>query len=240
MGYLRTMGAGLAGSTVRYKGANVNQVQFGDKLQGLPPVTGNRRPYGVYKAKVGGQKPGRDTIFCINQLGGIMVKNSQFASNADGVKDCHPLGCSNSSHTKFWTAVSCMINGKGTLPASALKLVNCALSSDDWTFSGYTPTTGTMMYGGGGVLTLDAVQVPGTTDQIMLIGSVLVGSGAAAESWLFTVLLNNISPVTYVGSSPAYSIPNPSGPLEWGFYASKEALDLVKKNCGSVSNAFLP
>ena len=40
MGYLRTMGAGLAGSTVRYKGANVNQIQYGNKLQGLPPVTG--------------------------------------------------------------------------------------------------------------------------------------------------------------------------------------------------------
>ena len=44
MGYLRTMGAGLAGSTVRYKGVNVNQIQYGDKLQGLPPVAGTRRP----------------------------------------------------------------------------------------------------------------------------------------------------------------------------------------------------
>ena len=88
MGYLRTMGAGLAGSTVRYKGVNVNQIQFGDKLQGLPPVTGTRRPHRIYKRKAGGQKPGRDTIFCVNQLGGIMVKNSQFAANADGVKEC--------------------------------------------------------------------------------------------------------------------------------------------------------
>ena len=88
MGYLRTMGAGLAGSTVRYKGVNVNQIQFGDKLQGLPPVTGTRRPHRIYKRKAGGQKPGRDTIFCVNQLGGMMVKNSQFASNADGIKEC--------------------------------------------------------------------------------------------------------------------------------------------------------
>jgi len=88
MGYLRTMGAGLAGSTER--GVNVNQVQFGDKLQGLPSVT-NRR-VGVnrhVRIKGGGHAPDRYRIFCINQLGGIMVKNSQFASNADGVKDCH-------------------------------------------------------------------------------------------------------------------------------------------------------
>jgi hypothetical protein len=88
MPYLRTMGAGLAGSTVR--GVNVNQVQFGCKLQGLPSVT-NRR-VGVnrhVRIKGGGHAPDRYRIFCINQLGGIMVKNSQFASNADGVKDCH-------------------------------------------------------------------------------------------------------------------------------------------------------
>jgi hypothetical protein len=82
------MGAGCAGSTVRYKGVNVNQIQFGDKLQGLPPLTGTRRPHRIYKRKAGGQKPGRDTIFCVNQLGGMMVKNSQFAANADGVKEC--------------------------------------------------------------------------------------------------------------------------------------------------------
>ena len=89
MGYLKTMGAGLAGSTVRYKGVNVNQIQYGDKLQGLPPVTGTRRPYGVYKTKAGGNAPDRFRVFCINQLGGVgNRKNSQFAPNADGVGDC--------------------------------------------------------------------------------------------------------------------------------------------------------
>jgi len=91
MPYLRTMGAGLAGSLVKtYGNANVNQIQFGDKLQGLPSVT-NRR-VGVnrhVRTRGGGQMPGRSTVFCINQLGGIgNVKNSQFAPNADGVKDC--------------------------------------------------------------------------------------------------------------------------------------------------------
>ena len=36
----RIMGAGLAGATRKGDGANVNQVQFGNKLQGLPPTTG--------------------------------------------------------------------------------------------------------------------------------------------------------------------------------------------------------
>ena len=47
MPYLKTMGAGLAGSTVKLYGGggggvNVNMIQFGNKLQGLPSVT-NRR-----------------------------------------------------------------------------------------------------------------------------------------------------------------------------------------------------
>ena len=86
------MGAGLAGSTVKLYGGgvNVNQVQFGDKLQGLPPVTGSRRPYKVYKTKAGGNRINRSKIYCINQLGGIGMgnKNSQFAPNADGVGWC--------------------------------------------------------------------------------------------------------------------------------------------------------
>jgi len=84
------MGAGLAGSTTRlYGNANVNQIQYGDKLQGLPPVTGVRRPYKIYRSKAGGNAPGRFRVFCINQLGSVgNVKNSQFAPNADGVGWC--------------------------------------------------------------------------------------------------------------------------------------------------------
>ena len=91
MGYPRTMGAGLAGSTTKlYGNANVNQIQYGNKLQGLPPVTGRRDPYRVYKRKAGGNAPGRFRVFCINQLGGIGMgnKNSQFAPNADGLGWC--------------------------------------------------------------------------------------------------------------------------------------------------------
>ena len=41
----------------------------------------------------GGHLPGRATVFCVNQLGGVGMrnKNSQFAPNADGVKEC-PAG----------------------------------------------------------------------------------------------------------------------------------------------------
>ena len=91
MGYLRTMGAGGVSTSKLYGNANINGNQGGgDKLQGLPPLTGARRPYKVYKAKAGGNAPGRFTVFCLNQLGGIGMrnKNSQFAPNADGVKDC--------------------------------------------------------------------------------------------------------------------------------------------------------
>ena len=91
MGYIRTMGAGLAGSSVKtYGNVNVNQRQYGNKLQGLPPVTGITRPYRVYKSKAGGNAPGRFRVFCINQLGGIGLrnKNSQFAPNADGLGWC--------------------------------------------------------------------------------------------------------------------------------------------------------
>ena len=91
MGYLRTMGAGLAGSTTKiYGNANVNQIQYGDKLQGLPPVNRSRQPYKIYKTKAGGNAPDRFRVFCMNQLGGIGMsnKNSQFASNADGIGWC--------------------------------------------------------------------------------------------------------------------------------------------------------
>ena len=90
MGYPKVMGAGCAGSTSRRLNVNVNQIQFGDKLQGLPPVTGKQRPYKSIRAKEGGNLPDRERIYCINQLGGIGMsnKNSQFAANADGVGPC--------------------------------------------------------------------------------------------------------------------------------------------------------
>ncbi|MHA2082197.1 MAG: hypothetical protein ACXABD_00445 [Candidatus Thorarchaeota archaeon] len=84
------MGPGCAGATSKMFNVNVNQIQFGDKLQGLPPVTGRKIPYKSIRAKEGGNLPNRERIYCINQLGSIGMgnKNSQFAANADGVGPC--------------------------------------------------------------------------------------------------------------------------------------------------------
>jgi len=86
------MGAGLAGSLVKtYGNANVNQIQYGDRLQGLPSVTNRRVGVNRYvRTRGGGHMPDRARVFCINQLGGVGLgnKNSQFAPNADGVGWC--------------------------------------------------------------------------------------------------------------------------------------------------------
>ena len=90
MGFTKRMAAALPNNIVKNHGTNVNQIQFGDKLQGLVSVT-NRR-VGVnrhVRTKCGGQLPGRATVHCVNQLGGVgNVKNTQFAPNADGAKEC--------------------------------------------------------------------------------------------------------------------------------------------------------
>ena len=90
MGYPNRMAAGLPNNTVRNRGANVNQIQYGDKLQGLPPITnrGVSVPPHVYKTKAGGNAPDRFRVFCINQLGGVGKDRSQFMPNADGLGWC--------------------------------------------------------------------------------------------------------------------------------------------------------
>ena len=91
----RTMGAGLAGSMT--KGVNVNQVQIGDKLQGLAPqathffVAGNGRAgWNQYRTRSNGNK--RKFVFCMNQLGGVGAAKSQFKirglNKPDGTRKC--------------------------------------------------------------------------------------------------------------------------------------------------------
>jgi len=91
----RTMGAGLAGSMT--KGVNVNQVQFGDKLQGLAPqathffIAGNGRAgWNQYRTRTNGNK--RNFVFCMNQLGGVGAGKSQFKirglNKPDGTGNC--------------------------------------------------------------------------------------------------------------------------------------------------------
>jgi hypothetical protein len=92
MSKARIMGAGLAGATRKGDGANVNQVQFGNKLQGLPPTTGKSTNFNLraIKNRAWGNK--RNVIFCMNQLGGVGgVRGSRmFLPSADGVGKCVP------------------------------------------------------------------------------------------------------------------------------------------------------
>ena len=85
------MGAGLAGSTRKGDGANVNQIQFGNKLQGLPPTTGQSTNSlrAINNRAFGNQ---RNVVFCVNQLGGVggIRGSNMFASTADGVGNCVP------------------------------------------------------------------------------------------------------------------------------------------------------
>ena len=91
MSISRIMGAGLAGSTRKGDGANVNQVQFGNKLQGLPPTTGqdSNSLRAINNRAFGNQ---RNVVFCVNQLGGVggIRGSNMFASTADGVGNCVP------------------------------------------------------------------------------------------------------------------------------------------------------
>ena len=93
----RTMGAGLAGSMT--KNVNVNLIQFGDKLQGLPPqathffIAGNGNGgWNNYRTRANGNK--RNFVFCMNQLGGVGRAMSQFkidgVNNPDGAHRCTP------------------------------------------------------------------------------------------------------------------------------------------------------
>ena len=88
------MGAGLAGSSIH--DVNVNQVQFGDKLQGLASrATGFYIPSGSagwnnYQTRT--LAPNADRVYCMNQQGGVGVSRSQFKirglNNPQGARTC--------------------------------------------------------------------------------------------------------------------------------------------------------
>jgi hypothetical protein len=93
----RMLGAGRAGSTAY--GSNVNLIQFGDRLQGLAPqathffISGNGRAgWNQYQTRT--NAPKRNSIFCMNQLGGVGRGKSQFKvgglNKPDGAKICKP------------------------------------------------------------------------------------------------------------------------------------------------------
>ena len=95
----RSMGAGLASST-EY-GVNVNMVQFGDKLQGLPPqathffIAGNSLGgWNQYRTRANGKR--RNFVFCMNRLGGVGAAASPYkirglnGPSMGGVRPCAP------------------------------------------------------------------------------------------------------------------------------------------------------
>ena len=88
----RIMGAGLAGATRKGDGANVNQVQFGNKLQGLPPTTGKSTNFNLRAINNRAFGNQRNVVFCMNQLGGVggIRGSNMFLPNADGVGNCVP------------------------------------------------------------------------------------------------------------------------------------------------------
>ena len=90
------MGAGLAGSSVY--GTNVNQIQFGDRLQGLSPKA---TQFFIQSGRGGGNNyrtrtvaPKRDFIFCMNQLSGVGASRSPYKirglNNPRGTGHCRP------------------------------------------------------------------------------------------------------------------------------------------------------
>ena len=56
MGYPKIMGPGHAGSLKKYGNANTSQIQYGNKLQGLPSVTGSKLPHNLIVSRTGGSK----------------------------------------------------------------------------------------------------------------------------------------------------------------------------------------
>ena len=84
---IRTMGAGLGGSTAKNLNVNGN-TGGGNKKQGLATTTNTGVSFASNAIKNKAYGENRDFIFCVNQLGGIGGKSKMFATTADGVKDC--------------------------------------------------------------------------------------------------------------------------------------------------------
>jgi hypothetical protein len=89
MGFVRSMGAGLAGSS-RYN-VNVNlNTHGGSKKQGLPATRNIGNNFALNAIKMRASSNSKELII-INQLSGIGRKRGQFLSNADGVRNKNKL-----------------------------------------------------------------------------------------------------------------------------------------------------
>lgn len=85
MGFLRTMGPGLAGSSRHNVNVNIN-TGGGSKKQGLPATRNVGNPFALNAIKRRASSNSKAFII-INQLGGIGRKRSQFLSNAGGIRN---------------------------------------------------------------------------------------------------------------------------------------------------------
>ena len=96
---IRTMGAGLGGSTAKNVNVNAN-TGGGNKKQGLSTTTNKRVQFVSPAIKNRSYGENRNVIFCMNQLGGVGAVSGgngsrMFGTTSDGVKDCitGPYGC---------------------------------------------------------------------------------------------------------------------------------------------------
>ena len=96
---IRTMGAGLGGSTAKNVNVNAN-TGGGNKKQGLSTTTNKRVQFVTPAIKNRSYGENRNVVFCINQLGGVGAVSGgngsrMFGTTSDGVKDCitGPYGC---------------------------------------------------------------------------------------------------------------------------------------------------
>jgi hypothetical protein len=91
MGKSRVMGAGFAGSSIMGVNTNSN-TSGGSKKQGLASRVGrNHWSNFAIQAQSNGSVKGRNTVFFLNQLGGVGRGNSQFSiagsfARKDGVR----------------------------------------------------------------------------------------------------------------------------------------------------------
>ena len=99
MGKIRTMGAGLGGSTAKNVNVNAN-TGGGNKKQGLSTTTNKRVQFVSNAIKTRSYGEHRNFVFCMNQLGGVGAVGGgngsrMFGTTSDGVKDCitGPYGC---------------------------------------------------------------------------------------------------------------------------------------------------
>ena len=83
MGFIRSMGAGLSGSSKYNVNVNTN-THGGSKKQGLPGYRNMGNSFVVNAIKRKATSNSKELII-INQLSGIGRKRSQFLSNSDGI-----------------------------------------------------------------------------------------------------------------------------------------------------------